>query len=381
VRDFRARIHALVRELLRDHRAPGRVAAAIIVGAMVGCTPLFGFHIVVCVALSLLLGLNIVIVYAAANLSIPPMIPFVGFASVQLGERILRGRFLGLDREIFRTEPARALAHRFFWSWMVGGLALGAIVGGLGGLIAWAILRRRPHVADPVADAIDVARRRYDREPGKWKFYARMKYVMDPCYRAIAAKIAPGTFTVDLGTGLGMLPVMLGLMGQRRALGVEWDAGKAAAGARAAAGLADIEIVAGDARQFSIPSCDVITIVDMLHYYEPALQRDLLARCKAALRPGGRILIREGDEARGGGAYFTRAVEAVVTKLGWNRGPRVKFRPIVELEADLASLGFTVARAQVAGAMHPGNVLLEACPAHNETNPGQSTPAPSPQAR
>jgi SAM-dependent methyltransferase len=289
-------------------------------------------------------------------------------ASVQLGERSLHGRFLGLDREIFRTEPVRALAHRFFWSWMVGGIVLGAIVGGLGGLVAWMILKRRPQVADPIADAIDVARHRYDREPGKFKFYARMKYVMDPCYRAIAAQIAPGTFTVDLGTGLGMLPVLLGLMGERRALGVEWDAGKAGAGARAASGLTGVEIVAGDARSCAIPSCDVITIVDVLHYYDAEAQRDLLVRCKASLRPGGRLLIREGDEARGGGAHFTRAIEAVVTKLGWNRGPRVKFRPIVELEADLETLGFSVARDQVAGAMHPGNVLL-VCSLGQSTSP------------
>jgi len=364
---LRAKIHALFVELLREHRAPGRVAAAIFVGAMVGCSPLYGLHIILCLVLAFVLRLNKVIVTAAAHLSIPPLIPIVGLVSVELGERVLHGRFLGLDREVFTQEPVRTLAHRFFASWLVGGAIFGAAVGAIGGAIAWiAIVRhRRLHPEGPPADllrdAIELARHRYDREPGRYKWYARMKYVMDPCYRAIAPKIAPGSYTVDLGTGLGMLPVLLGLLGEgRRTLGVEWDRGKAEAGQRAAEGLSGIEIIVGDARSAEIPACDVITIVDVLHYYPDEEQRALLARCKAALVPGGRLLIREGDGARRGGFRFTRAIEAVVTRLGWNRGPRVRFRPIESLKDDLRALGYTVTSDEVAGQLHPGNVLLEA---------------------
>jgi SAM-dependent methyltransferase len=188
-----------------------------------------------------------------------------------------------------------------------------------------------------------------------------MKYVMDPVYRAIAERVPAGAFTVDLGTGLGMLPVVLGLLGEkRRALGVEWDAAKVACGRHAARGLDGVDVTDGDVRAFELPACDVITLVDMLHYYDAAAQRDLLARCREALRPTGRLLIREGDRGRTGGARLTRLVEAVVTRLGWNRGPQVRFRPVVELIADLEALGFRVAVADVAGRLHPGNVLLVA---------------------
>ena len=68
--------------------------------------------------------------------------------------------------------------------------------------------------------------------------------------------------------------------------------------------------------------------------------------------------MREGDRARRGGARFTRAIEPVVTKLGWNRGPQVRFRPVDELRADLESLGFRVRIDEVAARTHPGNVLL-----------------------
>ncbi len=102
----------------------------------------------------------------------------------------------------------------------------------------------------------------------------------------------------------------------------------------------------------------MITLVDMLHYYEPDVQRALLARCRAALRPGGAILIREGDGDRQGGAGWTRAVERLAVKIGWNRGPAVKFRPKADLIADLEALQLTVTVDEVAGRLHPGNILL-----------------------
>jgi SAM-dependent methyltransferase len=244
----------------------------------------------------------------------------------------------------------------------VGGVALGAAVGLVGAAAVYASLKRRARPpADPIESAIQRARDRYDALPPKYKWYARMKYVMDPSYHAIARLTPGGAFTVDLGSGLGMLPVLLGLLGEeRRALGVEWDHAKVACGQQAAAGLDGVELVEGDARAFPLPACDAITLVDMLHYYDPEAQRTLLRRCKEALRPGGRLLVREGDRERSGGARFTRAVEALVTRLGWNRGPEVRFRPIAELTADLETLGFRVRVDEVAGRLHPGNVLLVA---------------------
>jgi len=164
---------------------------------------------------------------------------------------------------------------------------------------------------------------------------------------------------VDLGTGLGMLPVLLGELGERRrALGVEWDPEKIRCGLHAARGLPDVEMVEGDMHASPLPACDVITLIDVLHYYDADRQRALLGRCRAALRPGGRLLIRETDGARRGGARWTRTVEAWATRLGWNRGPRVCFRPISDLRSDLVALGFRVDEDEVAGRFHPGNVLL-----------------------
>lgn len=202
---------------------------------------------------------------------------------------------------------------------------------------------------------------RYRRATPTHRWYAWFKYRMDPCYLVIAANIPPDTLTVDLGTGLGMLPVLLALAGGRRSsLGIEHDSAKAQSAIKVADGLEGIEITEADALEYEIPPCDVITIVDVLHYYPDVIQRDLLSRCAQSLRPGGQLIIREGDRRNGGMSGWTRMVEKLTVQLGWNKGAQASFRPIRDIIEDLHDLGFKVKRVAVSGRFHPGNVLLVA---------------------
>jgi uncharacterized protein (DUF2062 family)/SAM-dependent methyltransferase len=366
LRAARARIHQLVKEILQQNLSPSRLAIGVMVGCLVGCSPLIGLHLTLCIVLAWLFGLNQVVVYGAANISLPPFIPFIGFASVQLGERARHGHWLTVHLADFTWRNASTWAKTLFVDWLIGGVFVGILIGLVAGAVVFFIARRRAArsgAGDASEERLDVAMglaaRRYAGAARRFRYYARMKYRMDPCYRAIAPLVPPGAFTVDLGTGLGMLPVLLGVLGQgRRALGIEWDAAKAASGADAAKGLDGIEIREGDALEVTLPACDVIALVDVLHYHPALAQRALLQRCYQALRPGGRLLVREGDRARSGGARFTRLIERVVTRLGWNRGPEVRFRPIDELKGELEALGLAVRAGEVAGRLHPGNVLL-----------------------
>ena len=124
-----ARAHARVRQwfarLVAAHASPGRLAAAVLVGAVAGCTPFFGLHLWMCIALASLLRLNHVTVYAAANISIPPLVPFLGFASVQVGERLLHRRWLPMSLAEFRAlgehgDHGWAGPMRQFFDWLAG---------------------------------------------------------------------------------------------------------------------------------------------------------------------------------------------------------------------------------------------------------------------
>lgn len=393
------RARAQVHRVLGLHLSPRQVFFAVLVGAMVGASPLYGLHLSVCLLLAWLLRLNAAAMYAAANISVPPLLPPLAFACVQTGERLLRGRFLPLHQADFKAAlgagGVHALVTRFFLDWLVGGLVVGAAIGAvLGGLAALLVAQKgrrgtggRDGAGEAGADrggaaaalgvgtaapsltsstitaAIEAASGRYRAAPRPLRFYAYFKYRLDPVYRRIAELVPPGTLTVDLGTGLGMLPLLLVLLpGERRALGIEWDAAKLAAGRRAGADLPRLDLVEGDARTVSIPGCEVVTLIDVLHYHPAAEQRELLARAAAALAPGGTLLVREGDRsAGGGGAAWTRWLEAVAVRVGWNRGAgETRFRDRHALARELASLGLVVEVEPLSGRLHPGNVLLRA---------------------
>ncbi len=75
----------------------------------------------------------------------------------------------------------------------------------------------------------------------------------------------------------------------------------------AARGVADrCEFVAGDARRIALPAdLDIIWISNVLHAWGPEECRACIARCFAALRPGGVLYIRDflDDETPGAAAF------------------------------------------------------------------------------
>jgi 2-polyprenyl-3-methyl-5-hydroxy-6-metoxy-1,4-benzoquinol methylase/uncharacterized protein (DUF2062 family) len=370
---LRERFRELGRLLLGQHRSPGRVALALLCGFVVGCTPTFGVQILICIVLSTVLGLNLPIMYAAANISIPPMIPLIGFAAVQLGEWTAHGHFATLSRADFAAERLHATVTGFFWAWLRGGVILGSLLGLVIGGLAYLWLRRRAASLPPPTDAeralqqreqvleqvIARSQQRFAAAHPRYRYYARYKYRLDPVYRALCEQVPVGAEVLDLGCGLGMLPIALAEAGRGRQIcGLDWDAEKIAVGQQAAADLHKVSLRRADIHQSELPACEVVTLIDVLHYYEPAQQDALLLRIVAALRPGGLLLIRETDPARRGGAGLTRLIERAMVRLGWNLGPKVAYRSIGALRSFLESLGFTVEISELAATTHPGNVLL-----------------------
>lgn len=371
LRQIHEKARGFFRFLLAQHRTPGRVFWALLFGFVIGCTPLFGVQIFLCIAIAYLLGLNFVIVYGAANISIPPLSPFIGLAAVRIGELVRQGRWVALSRGDFLSLSPFALAKRFFVAWLIGGTLLGMAIGFVVGGLTYVLLRRRQaaHAQQPLSpedqaeqaieEALLRAGRRYRGAIPRYRFYARMKYRLDPVYRALLLRIPPGAHTVDIGCGQGLLGTALAELGEGRSChGIDWDAVKIAVAQRAAAELPSVRVQAGDAREVALPPCDVVALIDMLHYYDESTQRALLARATAALRPGGQILLRETDPERG--SERTRFFERLMVRVGWNRAPQVHYRPLPALRADLEALGLAVDQCDVAGSTHPGNVLLQA---------------------
>jgi SAM-dependent methyltransferase len=303
----------LVYDMRTEGSGPGRESAAIGVGVFIGCLPLYGLHLIICILAGRLLRLNRLKLYLAANLSNPFVAPWLLFAEVQAGSWLRRGRFHPVSLEAFDT-GAVVLGIDL----VVGSVAVGTTLGLLAAWGTFAMVRSDP--AD--RPFMELVRRASDRYAATsitaWEF-ARGKLRGDPVYRSAVTsgllsrpgREAPSTL-VDVGCGQGLMLALLAELRRAvrrgewqgadapffdRLIGIELRPNVAAIARAALAGEADI--VANDVRKESLPPADVVLLFDVLHLMPGADQEALLAVLARALEPGGVMLIREADASAG----------------------------------------------------------------------------------
>ena len=140
---FTVRIRTQARRLLSENTSPVRLGIAIGVGVFFACTPFYGFQLWLALLIAWPLRLNKVAVAIGTQFSIPPMIPFIVFASASIGEWFVHGRSLSLTREQLRTANLKELAAQIGVAWTVGGLVLGVVVGTIIGALVAVIAARK----------------------------------------------------------------------------------------------------------------------------------------------------------------------------------------------------------------------------------------------
>ena len=113
--------------------------------------------------------------------------------------------------------------------------------------------------------------------------------------------------------------------------------------------------------QAELPACDVVVILDVLHYVDHAAQQALLQRVHAALADGGRLLLRIGDQRARSGFVASQWTDRIVTAVRGHRVPPTFCRPLDDWVELLQKLGFVSVHSVP---MHRGtpfaNVLLVA---------------------
>src|SRR5690606_6121985 len=72
-------------DLLHSDDTPAKKAASVALGVWVGLSPFWGFQTVLVLFLAVVLRLNKLIAFAFSNVSIPPLIPFIIYACLQIG--------------------------------------------------------------------------------------------------------------------------------------------------------------------------------------------------------------------------------------------------------------------------------------------------------
>jgi SAM-dependent methyltransferase len=212
-----------------------------------------------------------------------------------------------------------------------------------------------------------------------WHF-ARGKLGRDPVFRGLLERgyLPAQGLVVDIGCGQGLLASLMAAIDAMHAQG-RWPAGWGAAPlgnrytgielmsrdvARAEASVGDLAsrpgFICGDMREVPLPPCDAVVILDVLHYVDHAAQAALLQRVAAALRPGGRLLLRVGDADSKRGFAVSQWVDRIVTLVRGHRVPPTYGRPLRDWIALLQSQGFQVRPLPMSAGTPFANVLLVA---------------------
>ena len=364
---WQARLRRAFYDLRLEGEGPAREAAALGVGIFIGCTPFYGFHLLICWVTGWALRLNRLKLYLAANISNPLFSPFLIFAEIQTGAWVRRHQLHDLTIAALRGTSPWTFGMDLLAGSLVVGTALGVSV--FAATLITGGLRRE----DPALAALW----RRASEPylaggvTAWEF-ARGKLRGDPVYRALLGPgvLVGGEALVDLGCGTGLALAAIREAGRtarpgtgvarpprfERLLGVELRP-RAARIARLVLG-ADVEIAEGDVRGIPLPSCGTVLLLDILHMISFADQEAVVARAAAALKPGGTLVVREADAAGGLGFTFVRAGNRAKALVTGNWRQRFWFRTRDEWAALLRGHGMHVQVSAAAEGTPFANLLV-----------------------
>lgn len=153
------------------------------------------------------------------------------------------------------------------------------------------------------------------------EWYCRVKTALEGNYEQFHRLLPRSGRFYDLGCGYGFMTYMLHWAAPERDFtGVDYDEEKIATAQHNFLRDAAIRFEQADVTQFDLQPCDGIIISDVLHYLLPEQQRELLERSVAALRPGGKLILRDGVSELEERHKGTRLTELFSTRLlGFNK--------------------------------------------------------------
>lgn len=356
---WRRRVYLTLRT---EHTTPGKVAAGIGLGVGIGCSPFWGLHFGLSVLAATLLRLNRVLVYAAANAANPVTAPFIFFAEIQIGHRLLRGSWLHLSIDQIYADGWTTL----FGSFLVGGLIVAVAAGAAAGGVAYLLLRTNVH-PDRYHLLVDDATRRYLESSVRDAEAARRALLSDPVYPHLLAdrRFLEAPRVLDLGCGRALAAVLRGSASavtgdERRYIGVDIAARYIRTVRRLHEGVPGYEFVESDLRDYDPPSADFVLLIDALRFLPYSAQDALLRRLGKAMPAGGCLLLREVDAATGWRFRLASLHDLVSILLPGRAHRPAHYRRAEDLRNALTAAGFAVHDRST---LHPGwgaRIVLEA---------------------
>lgn len=172
--------------------------------------------------------------------------------------------------------------------------------------------------------------------------FVHWKLRLDPLFLALDGVVPRTAHVLDLGCGYGLATHWLATFTDQRTFhGIDYDPDKIRVAQRSAPESRRIRFEQGDILELEFPPCDVVLLLDVLHYWQPEQQQLILDKARRALRPGGRLVLRDGAKAETDAHRSVHLWEQFATWVGMNRTKEgLHFQTLAELERLLKRVGF-----------------------------------------
>jgi glycosyltransferase involved in cell wall biosynthesis len=128
----------LKKQFLDSDESIARKSMGVAFGIFMGIIPIWGYQLISSLVLAHLLKLNKAIVGVAANISIPPMIPFLLYGSLKTGQFVLRKN---LSDNIFNSEVTFETIKQHLLEYVIGSCVFAVVMATLFGGITYLILK------------------------------------------------------------------------------------------------------------------------------------------------------------------------------------------------------------------------------------------------
>lgn len=124
--------------LFNPHHSAELKAGSVAFGVFMGIIPIWGFQLVAAIFLAILLKLNKPLVIVAANISIPPMIPFIIYGSYKVGALWMGANAMKID--FSRAITLNSIKNNMV-QYIYGSITLAIVAGILFGLLTFIFLK------------------------------------------------------------------------------------------------------------------------------------------------------------------------------------------------------------------------------------------------
>ncbi len=121
--------------LFRSNESATVLALSVAVGISFGLSPIWGFQMIAAIAVAVFFRLNKILVIAFSNISLPPFIPFIIYASMRVG-----GTILGVDTVVNPADMTVDIAMQSLLQYILGSIILALACGTFSFFVTFALL-------------------------------------------------------------------------------------------------------------------------------------------------------------------------------------------------------------------------------------------------